>query len=362
MEGNRNKKRTQQQGDPTTANKKRKQSQSAASASGGGEGKKRSQSMPVAGAKAKERKELMEFRKNLPIYSAKEKIKEEIANNTSLIIIGETGSGKTTQIPQFVHEAIHAPKGGIAVTQPRRIAAISVAARVAQEMDVELGQLVGYHVRFDKKLSKNTKITFLTDGMLLREAMIDPLLSAYHTVLLDEAHERSLETDILFALLVDIQKKRAQKTEKNLPPIKLIIMSATLDAELFEKYFNAKVLYVKGRQFPVKIYYTPSPERNYVDAALITTLQIHLDEPPGDILVFLTGRYEIESLDKLLQSRSKILPPNSPKLITCPLFGALNSNVQQRVFDPTPPGTRKIVIATNIAETSITVPNIKYID
>jgi HrpA-like RNA helicase len=141
--------------------------------------------------------------------------------------------------------------------------------------------------------------------MLMREAMIDPMLKNYHTVILDEAHERSLETDVLFALLVDLQQKRraykANSYEK-ISPLKIVVMSATLDAELFEQYFKAKVIYVKGRQYPVKIYYTLTPEKNYVDAALITTLQIHLTGEKGDILIFLTGRYEIESLAKLLNS------------------------------------------------------------
>eukprot|EP01125_Pyxidicula_operculata_P005016 TRINITY_DN1847_c1_g1_i1.p1 TRINITY_DN1847_c1_g1~~TRINITY_DN1847_c1_g1_i1.p1 ORF type:complete len:852 (-),score=290.12 TRINITY_DN1847_c1_g1_i1:6-2561(-) len=360
---------------------------------------------PLKEVLAKKRIELLKFRHALPIWSTKETLISQIKSNESLVIIGETGSGKTTQIPQFVFEAngmkkfykrnekiSKLQKCGIAVTQPRKLAAVSVSSRVAEEMGVKLGELVGYHVRFDNKTSPTTRITFLTDGMLLREAMLDPLLSKYHTVILDEAHERSLHTDVLFALLKDLQKKRNlviqnnQDTNNNdnndddddggdvLPPLKIIIMSATLEAELFEKYFSAKVLYVMGRQYPVQIFYTKVPEPNYIDAMLITILQIHLNEDEddggsggdgssstGDILAFLTGRNEIESLDKLLKSKSKLLPPNAKKLLPCPLFGAQNSGRQQRVFEPTPPGCRKVVLATNIAETSVTVPSIKYV-
>eukprot|EP01127_Copromyxa_protea_P019135 TRINITY_DN6136_c0_g1_i1.p1 TRINITY_DN6136_c0_g1~~TRINITY_DN6136_c0_g1_i1.p1 ORF type:complete len:700 (-),score=125.38 TRINITY_DN6136_c0_g1_i1:54-2153(-) len=308
---------------------------------------------------AKEKEDLLTFRKQLPIYSVKDILVKEIKANSSTVIIGETGSGKTTQLPQFLYSALGSKgKAGIAVTQPRRIAAISVAERVAEEMGVApVGGVVGYHVRFDKKTTDKTRITFLTDGMLLREAMLDPMLSSYHTVVLDEAHERSLETDILFALLKDVQQRRPQN------PLKLVIMSATLDAGLFEKYFSAKVLYVRGRQFPVNVLYTPVPEPNYLDAMLITILQIHLQakQEAGDILAFLTGQGEIEALEKLLVARSKFLPDDALRILPCALYGAQTTQRQQKVFLPTPEGCRKVVLCTNIAETSVTVPSIKYV-
>lgn len=144
-------------------------------------------------------------------------------------------------------------------------------------------------------------------------------------------------------------------------PLRLVIMSATLDAALFEAYFAAHVVYVQGRQYPVQMRYLRQPEPNYQDAVLLTLLQIHLEEESGDVLAFLTGRYEIESLAQLLESKNALLPPHTPKLLPCPLFGAQTSGVQQQVFAPTPPGHRKVVLATNIAETSLTVPNIRYV-
>lgn len=310
---------------------------------------------PVVGSHSFEK--IQETRRNLPIYSAKDRLQAEIRENPSLVIIGETGSGKTTQIPQFVFE--EDPSRGIAITQPRRIAAISVATRVAEEMGEKVGEgRVGYHVRFERVASAKTKITFLTDGMLLREAMLDNSLSQYGTVILDEAHERSLHTDVLFAVLKDIQTARAKTN-----PLKIIIMSATLNAELFENYFNAKVVYVKGRQFPVRTFFTLVPEPNYLDATLITILQIHLSEKNnrGDILAFLTGQNEIESIEKLLLGRQQLIPDDCLRIMVCPLFGALTTQKQQRVFDSAPQGTRKIVLCTNIAETSVTVPDIKFV-
>jgi len=208
----------------------------------------------------------------------------------------------------------------IAITQPRRVAAITLSQRVAHEVGVFLGKEVGYCIRFEDKTSYKTKIKYLTDGMLLREAMLDPLLSKYAVVILDEAHERTVNTDILFGLMKGIQKQRKD--------LKVIIMSATFDAELFASYFNAKVLYVEGRQYPVEIMYTTQPQADYLDAALVTALQIHLEEPIGDILIFLTGREEIEAMEKLLLEKSLLLPENSLKLLICPLYAALPTEEQ----------------------------------
>lgn len=289
---------------------------------------------------------------------ARYEIVEEIKRNSAIVLIGETGSGKTTQVPQFIYDILGKDpqfRGGIAVTQPRRIAAITVANRVADEMGVEVGGLVGYSVRFEEKTSPDTRIKFLTDGMLLRECMVSPDLKKYKYIILDEAHERSIQTDVLCSLVKLIQSKKR-------PDLKIIIMSATIEAELFEKYFQAKILYVEGRQFPVQILYSAKPENNYLDATVITALQIHLEEPSnGDILAFLTGREEIEDVSRILNEKAKHLPPNALKLIVCPLYAAQTTSQQKKAFEKTPQGCRKIIISTNIAETSITVPNIKYV-
>lgn len=232
---------------------------------------------------------------------------------------------------------------------------MTVASRVAEEMGVELGGLVGYSVRFEEKTSKDTRIKFLTDGMLLRECMVSPELKNYKYIILDEAHERSIQTDVLCSII-----KLIQTTKR--PDLKIIIMSATIEADLFEKYFNAKTLYVEGRQYPVQIFYTAKPETNYMDATVLTALQIHLGEPyGGDILAFLTGREEIEDVCRILNEKAKYLPQTALKLIVCPLYAAQTASHQKKAFEKTPHGCRKIIVSTNIAETSITVPNIKYV-
>ncbi|RKP34858.1 putative ATP-dependent RNA helicase DHX33-like protein [Dimargaris cristalligena] len=311
-----------------------------------------------------------EERKRLPIYSARDAILAGIKKHPSVIIVGETGSGKTTQIPQYILEAGWAQYGAIAVTQPRRVAATSLARRVAEEAGTKLGQRVGYTVRFDDTSSPHTKLKYLTDGMLMREILSDPLLHRYNYVLLDEAHERTLRTDILFGMLKDIQSKRHQlkpngsatTTPRIVDELKIIVMSATLDAERFAKYFNnAEILYVEGRQFPVRVFNTLEPQPDYLDSALVTALQIHTEQGPGDVLVFLTGQEEIENLEKLLLEQRQRLPAEAQDLLVCPLFAALPPAQQALVFTPAPPRTRKIILATNIAETSITLPGIRYV-
>ena len=201
-----------------------------------------------------------------------------------LVLVGETGSGKTTQIPQFVlfDDQPQFQRKLVACTQPRRVAAMSVAQRVADEMDVNLGDEVGYSIRFEDVTSQKTILKYMTDGMLLREAMNDNSLNRYSTIILDEAHERTLATDTLMGLLKEVAQRR--------PDLKIVIMSATLDAQKFQSYFNdAPLLAVPGRTHAVEVFYTPEPERDYVEASLRTVLQIHATEPEGDILLFLTG-------------------------------------------------------------------------
>ncbi|KAI6025877.1 P-loop containing nucleoside triphosphate hydrolase protein [Pisolithus orientalis] len=297
---------------------------------------------------------IQEQRRSLPIYKLKEPLLQAIAEHQVLIVVGDTGSGKTTQMVQYLAEAGFADKGRIGCTQPRRVAAMSVAKRVAEEVGCRLGQEVGYTIRFEDCTSPETKIKYMTDGMLQRESVIDPLCSQYSVVMLDEAHERTIATDVLFGLLKKAVKKR--------PDLKLIVTSATLDAEKFSKYFfGCPIFTIPGRTYPVEILYTKEPESDYLDASLITVMQIHLSEPPGDVLLFLTGQEEIDTACEILFERMKALGPKVPELIILPIYSALPSEVQSRVFEPTPAGARKVVIATNVAETSLTIPGIYYV-
>lgn len=216
---------------------------------------------------------------SLPIFTGRTAIIAEVRMKESVIVVGETGSGKTTQIPQYLHEARLTKLGAIACTQPRRVAAISIAQRVAKEMSVQLGEEVGYTVRFEDVTSAKTRVKYMTDGMLLREAVGDPLLHRYAVVILDEAHERTVHTDVLFGVVKNAQKMRKEKNHK---PLKIVVMSATLEAEHFAHYFNgAKVLYIEGRQHPIQMMYAVEQQKDYVHAALVTVMQLHQEMPPG---------------------------------------------------------------------------------
>nr|KAG5695240.1 hypothetical protein BaRGS_008068 [Batillaria attramentaria] len=312
----------------------------------------------LGGAKAsygkKEKKSILEQRQSLPIYKLKDELMKAVHDNQILIVIGETGSGKTTQITQYLAESGYTTRGKIGCTQPRRVAAMSVAKRVSEEFGCRLGQEVGYTIRFEDCTSPETKIKYMTDGMLLRECLIDPDLLQYSVIMLDEAHERTIHTDVLFGLLKQAVKKR--------PDIKLIVTSATLDAVKFSQYFfEAPIFTIPGRTYPVEILYTKESETDYLDASLITVMQIHLTEPPGDVLLFLTGQEEIDTACEILYERMKALGPEVPELIILPVYSALPSEMQTRIFEPAPPGSRKVVIATNIAETSLTIDGIYYV-
>jgi pre-mRNA-splicing factor ATP-dependent RNA helicase DHX16 len=232
---------------------------------------------------------------------------------------------------------------------------MSVAARVATEMNVRLGQEVGYSIRFENCTGPKTIIQYMTDGMLLREILTEPDLASYSCLVIDEAHERTLHTDILFGLVKDIVRFRND--------LKLIISSATLDAEKFSKYFDdASIFMIPGRMFPVDIFYTKSPEADYVDAAVVTVLQIHVSQPlNGDILVFLTGQEEIETAAEILTQRTRNLGSRIAELIICPIYANLPSDQQAKIFEKTPKGARKVVLATNIAETSLTIDGICFV-
>ncbi|XP_073299865.1 probable pre-mRNA-splicing factor ATP-dependent RNA helicase DEAH2 isoform X1 [Primulina huaijiensis] len=311
--------------------------------------------------------EILDKRKSLPIWHQKDEFLQALKANQALILVGETGSGKTTQIPQFVLEAVEIEtpdkrkKFMVACTQPRRVAAMSVSRRVAEEMDVTIGEEVGYSIRFEDCSSARTVLKYLTDGMLLREAMTDPLLERYKVIILDEAHERTLATDVLFGLLKEVLKNR--------PDLKLVVMSATLEAEKFQGYFSgAPLMKVPGRLHPVEIFYTQDPERDYLEAAIKTVIQIHTFEGPGDILVFLTGEEEIEdACRKMTKEIANIGDQVGPVKIV-PLYSTLPPAMQQKIFEAAPPPVvedgppgRKIVVSTNIAETSLTIDGIVYV-
>ncbi|KAF6232078.1 hypothetical protein HO173_009672 [Letharia columbiana] len=294
-------------------------------------------------------------RKSLPIYTFRDDLLKAIGEYQVLIIVGETGSGKTTQIPQYLHEAGYTKDGlKVGCTQPRRVAAMSVAARVAEEMGVKVGNEVGYSIRFEDATSDKTILKYMTDGMLLREFLTEPDLGAYSALMIDEAHERTLHTDILFGLVKDIARFR--------PELKLLISSATMDAQKFAKYFDdAPIFNIPGRRYPVDIHYTPQPEANYLAAAVTTIFQIHITQPRGDILVFLTGQEEIEAAELNLQETARKLGSKVPEMIICPIYANLPSELQSKIFEPTPPKARKVVLATNIAETSLTIDGIVYV-
>jgi pre-mRNA-splicing factor ATP-dependent RNA helicase DHX15/PRP43 len=304
---------------------------------------------------------LLSTRQNLPVYAYKDRILQTVRDNQVTVIVGETGSGKTTQIPQYLALTPSATSnvqssdafpffGSVACTQPRRVAAMSVAQRVSEEMDVTLGEQVGYTVRFEDKSSDVTVLKYLTDGMLLREAMFDPTLSKYSVIILDEAHERTIATDVLMALLKELLPKR--------PELRIVVMSATLEARKFRDYYgNAPLLEIPGRTFKVDIYYTAEPERDYFAAAIRTVVRIHENEPAGDILLFLTGEEEIEDACKRIAEDVR----DSSTIACLPLYSSLPPHQQTRVFRPAAPGVRKIVVATNIAETSITIDGVVYV-
>uniref|UniRef100_A0A7N9AKF2 ATP-dependent RNA helicase DHX15 n=1 Tax=Mastacembelus armatus TaxID=205130 RepID=A0A7N9AKF2_9TELE len=308
--------------------------------------------------------EILKKRLQLPVWEYRESFTEILMKNQSFVLVGETGSGKTTQIPQWCVDMVRSipgPKRAVACTQPRRVAAMSVAQRVADEMDVILGQEVGYSIRFEDCSSAKTVLKYMTDGMLLREAMNDPLLERYGVVILDEAHERTLATDILMGVLKEVVRQR--------PDLKVIVMSATLDAGKFQVYFDScPLLTIPGRTHPVEIFYTPEPERDYLEAAIRTVIQIHMcEQDEGDLLLFLTGQEEIDEACKRIKKEVDDLGPEVGDIKIIPLYSTLPPQQQQRIFEPPPPNKpngaigRKVVVSTNIAETSLTIDGVVFV-
>ena len=251
--------------------------------------------------------------------------------------------------------------------QPRRVAATTVATRVAEEIGCKLGEEVGYSIRFEDLTSAKTRIKFLTDGLLLREALADPLLSRYSVIMVDEAHERSLSTDILLGVLKKISKRR--------PDLRIIISSATLQAEEFLHFFSGersqsgdaaehpvgRIISLEGRMYPVDTMYLEEPAEDYVERAVKTVFDIHTSEPDGDILIFLTGREEIDIALQLIADRAGSLHPRAQSILSLPLYAGLTSEQQLYVFEPAPENTRKVIVSTNIAEASVTIDGIVYV-
>ncbi|XP_015170822.1 probable pre-mRNA-splicing factor ATP-dependent RNA helicase isoform X2 [Solanum tuberosum] len=293
---------------------------------------------------------------DLPIVRFEEKIVETVKENPVVVVIGETGSGKSTQLPQILYRRGYAKSGIIAVTQPRRVAAVSVSRRVAQEQNVRIGEEVGYAIRFEDRTSEKTRIKYLTDGVLLRESLFNPELNQYSVIILDEAHERSLNTDILLGLMKRLIKWRHSN-------LKVLITSATLDGGKVSRFFSdCPVLTVPGELFPVEIVHISEPPKSYVEASLRKAIDIHVREPEGDILIFLTGQDDIEKLVLKLEERVQSLEEGScMDALILPLHGSLPPEMQVRVFSPPPPNCRRFIVSTNIAETSLTVDGVVYV-
>ncbi|KAK7200746.1 pre-mRNA splicing factor ATP-dependent RNA helicase [Novymonas esmeraldas] len=335
--------------------------------------------------------QLLQSRQRLPVYEKRHLIQETVRTHPVTLLVGETGSGKTTQVPHFLAEMQDMFPGVVACTQPRRIAAISVATRVAEEMDVHLGAQVGYHVRFDSRQCDATRVLYMTDGMLLREAFADPDLNKYSVVVVDEAHERTIDTDVVLGLLKQLLNRRRTT-------FRLVVMSATLDVAKIQSYLpGAPLVHVSGRMYDVEVLYMPKPVPDYVEATVSCVRQLHEREPAGDILCFLTGEAEIEravtalhhafgSSAAAVAAPAAETPPPPPPLappaptleataapastdaaarptdvVVLPLYGSLSLRDQQKVFAAYPAGTRKVVVSTNIAETSVTIDGVVYV-
>jgi len=294
----------------------------------------------------------IEYPPELPISARADEIIAAIRDHQVLILAGETGSGKTTQIPKMCLVAGRGERGKIACTQPRRVAATSVARRVAEELNVQFGREVGCKIRFADQTSGDTVIKFMTDGMLLAELQADPEMRDYDTIIVDEAHERSLNIDFILGHLRRLRLRR--------PELKIVITSATIDTEAFSKAFdNAPIIEVSGRVYPVEVIYSPLEEMGdkgeltYIDAAVEAVERVLHESSQGDVLVFLPTERDIREARDLIDGR------RFPRVEVVPLFGRLTNAEQQRVFSPSQ--QRKVIVATNIAETSLTIPGIRFV-
>lgn len=304
-------------------------------------------------------KELMIGRSTLPVYQNKDRLMKYLVDNPVTILIGETGSGKSTQIPQFLLDHLYKTQqhGSIAVTQPRRVAAINLASRVSSEYGCNVGQQVGYSVRFDNTTSSKTRLKYLTDGMLLRELMMNKNLKEYSIVIIDEAHERTVLTDLILGFLKALINGPR-------PDLKIIVMSATLQAERFSAFFgDTPVIFVEGRKFDVSQFYLTTPSDDIVDSIIRTVVQLNQSEQLGDILCFLPGQEEIDKAVIIMNKISEIIHKENsvPLMVALPLYAALPPVKQALVFTPLKGFKRKVIFSTNIAETSVTVSGVKYV-
>ncbi|KAJ5763759.1 hypothetical protein N7533_002440 [Penicillium manginii] len=298
-------------------------------------------------------KTLREQREFLPAFAVREDLLRVIRDNQVVVVVGETGSGKTTQLTQFLHEDGYSKFGMIGCTQPRRVAAMSVAKRVSEEMEVDLGDEVGYAIRFEDCTSNKTVIKYMTDGVLLRESLTQTDLDKYSCIIMDEAHERALNTDVLMGLLKKVLARRRD--------LKLIVTSATMNSERFSRFYGgAPEFVIPGRTFPVDLHFSRGPCEDYVDSAVKQVLAIHVSQGPGDILVFMTGQEDIEATCELVDERLKLLN-DPPKLSILPIYSQMPAEQQARIFERADAGVRKVIVATNIAETSLTVDGIMYV-
>ncbi|NXX10586.1 PRP16 helicase, partial [Podargus strigoides] len=299
------------------------------------------------------KKSILEQRQYLPIFAVQQELLSILRDNSIVIVVGETGSGKTTQLTQYLHEDGYTDYGMIGCTQPRRVAAMSVAKRVSEEMGVRLGEEVGYAIRFEDCTSENTVIKYMTDGILLRESLREADLDNYSAIIMDEAHERSLNTDVLFGLLREVVARRSD--------LKLVVTSATMDADKFASFFgNVPIFHIPGRTFPVDILFSKTPQEDYVEAAVKQALQVHLSGAPGDILVFMPGQEDIEVTSEQIVEHLEELE-KAPALAVLPIYSQLPSDLQAKIFQKAPDGVRKCIVATNIAETSLTVDGIMFV-
>ncbi|KAJ4462024.1 putative Pre-mRNA-splicing factor ATP-dependent RNA helicase PRP16 [Paratrimastix pyriformis] len=348
-------------------------------------------------------KTIKQQREFLPIFAVREELLRVLAENQIVIVVGETGSGKTTQLTQYLYEAGYGshgisrwylcavgwdmggdgPGAQIGCTQPRRVAATSVARRVANEMGVELGQEVGYAIRFEDVTSPKTRIKYMTDGVLLRESLHEGDLDRYSVVIMDEAHERSLNTDVLFGLVKQVLRRRRD--------LKFLVTSATMDAEKFSAVRLARlhpptppghparahahaallpspdrdffggvpIFYIPGRTFPVEVFFSRSCIEDFIEGAVKKALEIHLSKVPGDVLIFMTGQEDIECTAEAIRERLASLGTAVEPVEVLPIYAQLASERQSKIFEPS--AHRKIIIATNIAETSLTVDGVMFV-
>lgn len=298
-------------------------------------------------------KTMRQVRESLPAFACRRDLLRIIRENQVVVVVGETGSGKTTQLTQYLHEDGFTKRGLVGCTQPRRVAAMSVAKRVSEEMGVDLGAEVGYAIRFEDVTSLSTKIKYMTDGVLLRESLREPDLDQYSAIIIDEAHERSLQTDVLLGLLRRIVARRRD--------LKLIVTSATMNAERFSDFFGTVPIYtIPGRTHPVEVLYSRTTCEDHVDAAVKAALAVHVGRPTGDILIFMTGQEDIEATCEILEERLSQLKDSTP-LAILPIYSQMPADLQARIFERTPTGSRKCIVATNIAETSLTLDGIVYV-